>query len=113
VDAFVRSARASMPQILEPLTRAAAFLDTRHEADVLAAAYRSLRPVNFSKSLLAGRPEDLLVLAARNMYWSDWGSPERILRTLARFNRLPAWLPLYAQRISECLKPSPGDVRPL
>ena len=111
VDAFVRSARASMPQVLEPLTRASAFLDTRYESDVLAATYRNLRPVNFSKTLLAARPEDLLVLAARNMYWSDWGSPERILRTLVRFNRLPHWLPAYARRMPDYLKPSPGDVR--
>jgi mannose-1-phosphate guanylyltransferase len=101
VEAFVRSARAAMPQVLESLTKAAAFLDTQYESDVLAAAYGSVRSVNFSKSVLAGRPEDLLVLAARNMYWSDWGSPDRILRTLARFNRSPAWLPVRAQRITE------------
>ena len=94
---FLRSARAAMPEILEPLVAAAASLGTRSEAEVLAATYRALRPTDVSQALLARRPEDLLVLPTRGVYWSDWGDAQRILRTLRRFDRRPGWLPVAAR----------------
>jgi mannose-1-phosphate guanylyltransferase len=100
LGAFLRSARSAMPDVLEPLSTAAAFLGTRYEVEVLATTYRTLRPVNFSRTLLAGRPEDLLMLPARGVYWSDWGDPDRILRTLRRFNHRPQWLPAYARMVA-------------
>ena len=100
LEAFLRSARAAMPEILEPLVTAAAFLGTRSEGEVLAATYRELRTTNVSRTLLAGRPEDLLVLPARGIYWSDWGDAQRILRTLRRFDRRPGWLPVYARSMA-------------
>jgi len=60
-----------------------------------------LRPVNFSSTLLAGQPETLLTLPVRAVYWSDWGDPQRILRTLRRFDRRPAWLPVYARALAQ------------
>jgi mannose-1-phosphate guanylyltransferase len=101
LGAFLRSARSAMPDVFEPLSTAAAFLGTRYQAEVLATTYRTLRPVNFSRTLLAGRPGDLLMLPARGVYWSDWGDPDRILRTLRRFNHRPHWLPAYARMIAE------------
>jgi mannose-1-phosphate guanylyltransferase len=94
---FLHLARSAMPEVFEPLSLAAAFLGTRYEAEVLASTYRSLRPMNFSRTLLAKRPGDLLMLPARGVYWSDWGDPDRILRTLRRFNHRPQWLPAYAR----------------
>ena len=41
--------------------------------------------VNFSTAILSRRPDRLLVLPVRNVYWSDWGRSERILETLGRF----------------------------
>ena len=99
--AFLRAARQALPEVLDALGPTTAFLGTRYEADVLAAAYRSLRPVNFSRTLLAGQPETLLTLPMRAVYWSDWGDPQRILRTLRRFDRRPAWLPAYARALAQ------------
>jgi mannose-1-phosphate guanylyltransferase len=108
--AFVRAARQTLPEVLESLSVAAAFLGTRYESEVLAATYRSLRPVNFSRALLAGRPETLLTLPVRAVYWSDWGDPQRILRTLRRFDRRPAWLPAYARALAQGAKLVPIDI---
>jgi mannose-1-phosphate guanylyltransferase len=100
LKSFVRSARRALPEVLEPLCTATAFLGTRYEAEVLATTYRTLRPTNFSRTLLAERPEDLLMLPARGVYWSDWGDPHRILRTMQRFERRPGWLPAYARWVA-------------
>ena len=107
--AFLRAARQALPEVMDTLGAAAAFLGTRYEADVLAAAYRRLRPVNFSRTLLAERTEALLTLPMRAVYWSDWGDPQRILRTLRRFDRRPAWLPAYARALAQSAEWAPAD----
>jgi mannose-1-phosphate guanylyltransferase len=55
-------------------------------ADVIKDVYTHLKPVNFSHGLLeslsAQRPCPVLVLPVHGVYWSDWGSEERIVRVL-------------------------------
>ncbi len=47
------------------------------------AAYADLPPWNFSRDLLGRIPDELVVLRAAGMGWSDWGTPEAIARALA------------------------------
>jgi mannose-1-phosphate guanylyltransferase len=101
LHAFMLAARQAFPEVVESLSTAAAFLDTRYETEVLAATYHSLRPINFSRTLLAGQPETLLTMRVRGVYWSDWGDPQRILHTLRHFDRRPAWLPTYARLLAQ------------
>ncbi len=93
LDAYFHLAEACVPEVLTPLHAIATCLDTPAEAAALAAAYRHLPSTSFSRALLARHPEALLVLAARNVYWSDWGDPDRIVHTLRRFDLRPNWLP--------------------
>jgi mannose-1-phosphate guanylyltransferase len=46
-------------------------------------AYREIPSLNFSVSILERDVSDLVVLAARGMYWSDWGRGDRIDLDLA------------------------------
>jgi mannose-1-phosphate guanylyltransferase len=101
LQAFMRAAREALPDTLAPLSAAAAFLGTRYEAEALAATYRRLRPTNFSRTLLVGQPEALLTMPVRGVYWSDWGDPQRILRTLRRFDKRPEWLRVYARTFAQ------------
>jgi mannose-1-phosphate guanylyltransferase len=62
--------------------------------DYLAEApeiYRNLYPWNFSNHILARIPEELIVLEAPDIHWSDWGTRESIERTYRRMNLVPAW----------------------
>jgi mannose-1-phosphate guanylyltransferase len=97
MGAFLGLAAACIPQVLEPLRAVEHLLEGAPAAAVLAAAYRRIPPTNFSRALLARSPEGLIVLAARGVVWSDWGDPDRIVRTLRRFDRRPGWLPAYAR----------------
>jgi mannose-1-phosphate guanylyltransferase len=108
LQAFMRAAREALPETLEPLSAAVTFLGTHYETEVLAATYRNLRPTNFSRTLLAGQPEALLTMPVRGVYWSDWGDPQRILRTLRRFDRRPAWLPNYARTLAQGAEGAPA-----
>jgi mannose-1-phosphate guanylyltransferase len=65
--------------------------DYRAEAP---AIYRNIHPWNFSNQILARIPEELLVLEAPDIHWSDWGTRESIERTCRRMNLAPAWRPM-------------------
>lgn len=60
-------------------------IGTPWEHRVLEEVYCMMPSVNFSTAILSRRPDRLLVLPVRNVYWSDWGRGERILETLGRF----------------------------
>jgi mannose-1-phosphate guanylyltransferase len=57
----------------------------------LAATYSHLVPWNFSHDVLAHVTPHLLVLRARGIGWSDWGTVGAIERTLATLGRTPPW----------------------
>jgi len=50
---------------------------------LLDALYAAIEPANFSRSVLE-RAENLAVLPVAGTGWSDWGNPERILRSLKK-----------------------------
>jgi len=59
--------------------------------------YRDLSPWNFSSQILARIPEELIVLEAPDIRWSDWGTRESIERTYRHLNLVPALGPLGCQ----------------
>jgi dTDP-glucose pyrophosphorylase len=40
----------------------------------------------------------MLVLPVRGVRWSDWGTPERVVRTLRRMGTTPPWLAGWVAR---------------
>jgi hypothetical protein len=50
------------------------------EAVAISALYRPLVPADFSRDVLAARPEVLGVIPIWGITWSDLGSPARVLR---------------------------------
>jgi mannose-1-phosphate guanylyltransferase len=54
--------------------------------------YRSIPPIDFSRDVLASRPEHLLVIRDAASGWTDLGNPNRVFDTLAREKIAPAWL---------------------
>lgn len=97
LDAYLALATACIPRVLEYLGDAAGALGTPAEPAILAKAYARIPPTNLSQAMLARAPQALMVLAARGVTWSDWGDPDRIVRTLRRFDRRPPWLPAYSR----------------
>jgi mannose-1-phosphate guanylyltransferase len=61
------------------------------EWSALARAYARLRPWNFSHDVLAHVTPHLVVVRARGIGWSDWGTVGAIERTLATLGRTPPW----------------------
>lgn len=70
--------------------------ELRHSPEKAAMVYRTMRPWNFSSTLLARIPQHLIVLKVSDIFWSDWGTRESIERTCALFNLAPSWKPAKA-----------------
>lgn len=77
---------ATTPQTYRLFSSILQAVGTTAEADVVEEAYRQMEVANFSRALLEALPREyasrLLVLPVRGVFWSDWGSEERVLNVL-------------------------------
>ena len=58
----------------------------------LASSYRSIASIDFSRDVLASRPQRLLVMRDAVSGWTDLGNPNRVFDALAREKIAPPWL---------------------
>ena len=72
--------------LFERLTKV---IDTAEEFRTLDAIYEAMPRQNFSSHILQRVPERRAVMEMTDVFWSDWGSPERILSGLEKFGRRP------------------------
>lgn len=67
-------------------------IGSSREADVVEGVYRNLRSLNFSRGFLEALPirfpSQLNVLMVREVFWSDWGSEQRIVGDLRKTGHL-------------------------
>jgi mannose-1-phosphate guanylyltransferase len=80
-------------------------IGTPLEATVIQQIYDRLERVNFSRDLLEPlvkkRPGSLAVLPVNDLFWSDWGTETRIIKTLRTIGRLPQTLFTTRQKPKE------------
>jgi len=84
-------------------------IGTPEESRTIEAVYQTLEPLNFSKGFLetiaAIDPAIISVLPVLQVFWSDWGSPERILQAremLIERARTPKPMPAKVKRHPAC-----------
>jgi hypothetical protein len=53
--------------------------------------YSRLQPIDFSRHVLQKIPQRILLHPMRDVHWSDWGRPERIIETIERIGAEPAF----------------------
>jgi mannose-1-phosphate guanylyltransferase len=78
------------PEMMSLFERLKKAIATVEELRVLDAIYDVMPHRNFSSHLLQYMPERLAVLEMRDVLWSDWGNPERILSGLEKLGKQPA-----------------------
>ena len=78
--------RALYPELYERFYGILDVLGESQEKARVKELYRNLKPLNFSKEIvqrvLAEFPGTVYVLAMLDVFWSDWGSPQRIMNAL-------------------------------
>lgn len=91
---LVEAGRQLVPALDARLARIAPFWGTEDEAWAIQQAYALAPRANFSRAVLEPCPPFLAVSELPPLTWSDWGTPERVLRTLERVGLRPSWLTL-------------------
>ena len=76
----------NFPRTIALLEQAANAFDTDTEDEALHRAYREMPSWNLSKDLLGRCAENLAVMELDGVQWSDWGKPERILKSIGRMS---------------------------
>jgi hypothetical protein len=76
--------RRLYPATHERFSRIYDDIGTPAEINTIDDVYRTLEPINFSKGFLelvaATSPGIISILPVLQVFWSDWGSPERLLQ---------------------------------
>jgi mannose-1-phosphate guanylyltransferase len=99
-NTFVFVAKASLlvdigsrflPELHEPLSQIRPFENTQASADELRRAYAFAPKVSFSRAVLEFCPPGLVVSRLPTLSWSDWGTPERVVKSLRKAGLLPRW----------------------
>lgn len=93
--------RLCLPEMVRGFEALFSSFGTPQEAAALSSAYARMKPANFSKHILECRPERAGVMPLREIAWSDWGRPARILETLERMRLQPAFPPMLAAQSLE------------
>ena len=83
VNTLLQMIQDLSPSIHRQFVRILDAIGTDDEQRTINEVYRALEPLNFSKGFLEKIsevfPETISVLPVLQVYWSDWGSPQRLL----------------------------------
>lgn len=83
--------RIHLPELHYLFERLAESIGTSREGKVLDWIYHRMPALDFSKDLLVRAIDRLTVMSLQNIYWNDWGTPGRILKTIQEFGKHPAF----------------------
>jgi len=92
IGRLVEAGGQCVPQLHARLAGIAPFAGTEDETWAIQQAYALARSANFSRAILESGLPRLAVSKLPRVTWSDWGTPERVLRTLRRLGPLPDWM---------------------
>jgi mannose-1-phosphate guanylyltransferase len=87
------------PEMMPLFERYGESVGTAEEENVLKSIYEVMPARNFSSHLLERLPQRVAVMELNGVLWSDWGKPERILETLQRIGKQPAFSWVYATAV--------------
>lgn len=79
-----------LPHIWDRFERMLAAIGSYRELSVIEREYRDMEPVTLSRGIFERNLSNVSVVEVQNVFWSDWGSGDRVLSTLGRVGKLPA-----------------------
>jgi mannose-1-phosphate guanylyltransferase len=92
VQEFLHLIRRTLPELYHAFAAIRPTFGTGVERRAVRALYHQIPATNFSHEVLAACPNNLAVLPVKDVEWSDWGAPDRVLSTLASIGAQVEWL---------------------
>ena len=99
VHAFLNLLRLALPSLIEAFESIRPSLFTAYEETALNEIYSSIGATSFSRDVLSVQPNNLAVLRATGLGWSDLGEPSRLLSILQRRGVQTEWGSTPAGRV--------------
>jgi len=84
------------PSMISLFEKFAKSIGTKEEEASLGRIYRSMPIRDFSSELLQPSRQQTAVMELNDFLWCDWGRPKRIVETLRRIGKTPAFAPELA-----------------
>ncbi len=100
VETLWRLGRHCFPDIMSLFERYGEAIGTLKEEEALKAVYKVMPARNFSSHLLSFIPKQIAVIELNDVLWSDWGKAERIVESLHRIGKHPAFPPALAHAVA-------------
>ena len=91
-SALIDAGRNFLPELHDLFTAVAPFADTESEERAIEKAYAKTLDANFSNLILARCPSSLAVWKLPELAWCDWGTPERVVRSLRQAGISSPWM---------------------
>lgn len=91
VSRFLHLIRNAVPDLFAAFVSVKPVLATQEESAAIRKLYSEIPPINFSDVVLARSANKLAVMAVKDVTWSDWGDPSRVLSTLAQIGIATYW----------------------
>lgn len=92
VGTFLAMFERHLPDMYRMFTASRPLFGTRQEPAVLKSIYSWIGETNFSSEVLERSSEDLLVMRVKDVGWSDWGEPHRVIGTLSTLGVQAEWM---------------------
>jgi len=80
-----------VPGLMPMFERIAAVIASPQQKAVIDAVYQAMPARDFSSHVLQRAPDQLAVIEMNGVTWSDWGKADRIVETLRRIGKQPAF----------------------
>jgi len=91
VSAFLGMISRSLPVLYRDFVRSSDMIGTPSESDAVDYIYEKITQANFSQRVLEVSTDNLMVLAVKDVEWSDLGEPGRVLSTLKNIGMRADW----------------------
>lgn len=92
VATLLEAGREFLPDLTDRLTGTRSFADTREGQSAVQRAYALAPRANFSRAVFEPCPPFLAVSPLPAITWSDWGTLDRVLKSLRIAGISPRWL---------------------
>jgi mannose-1-phosphate guanylyltransferase len=114
---FIEIIQSTTPELLDSFQPVAGPTPRDEEAKRAVALYETLPTADFSRDVLARRPERLSVLRMEGAGWSDLGTPKGVLGALQGSAPVPhepasafnSWLTAYRRRLEDLCHSAAGE----
>lgn len=92
VGKFLDIFKTALPDLYKMFEQIHLLFGTNAEEILLRETYKEIGETNFSSEVLEKCFDELYVLDAGEVGWSDWGEPERVLSTLEQLGIKTDWM---------------------